>query len=73
LVAKKIIEEIKKSGIEVEEFDVETVDGMAEAALYMVMSTPTTILVNSGEEEIISWRGKIPDKNKIFELWQVSA
>ncbi len=43
-----------------EKFDIDTVDGMAEAAFYMVMSTPTILLCNDGGKEIASWRGEVP-------------
>jgi glutaredoxin len=67
--AKEALMEIKSErGVEVSEFDVETVDGMAEAAFYGIMTTPATVLVNSSGDEIISWRGVAPDKDKILRI-----
>ena len=67
--AKEAVMEIKtERDIEVCEFDVERVDGMAEAAYYGIMSTPAVVLVDNGGEEIISWRGIAPDKDTILRL-----
>jgi glutaredoxin len=67
--AKETVHEINSErGVEFSEFDVETVDGMAEAAYYGIMSTPSVVLVGTDEEEIISWRGVAPDKSKILKI-----
>jgi len=67
--AKAVIEELKaERRVEVSEFDVESIDGMAEAAYYGVMSTPSVVLVDRSGEEIMSWRGVAPDKQKIIQL-----
>ena len=67
--AKEIVSELNtEHGIDVAEFDVETVDGMAEAAYYGIMSTPSVVLVDGVGDEIISWRGVSPDKSKILNL-----
>lgn len=64
--AKKLGEEIEKEGkIKVEWFDITTVDGMAEASFYSVLSTPGLILVDDKGEEIAGWRGKVPTKAEI--------
>lgn len=66
--AKQICQELEKEGITIEYYDTDTVDGMAEGAFYSVMSTPTTVVVNSEDEELKSWRGKPPDKEAILLL-----
>jgi glutaredoxin len=40
--AKKVIKELENSGIPIEYFDTEEIDGMTEGSYYMVMATPTT-------------------------------
>jgi thioredoxin-related protein len=67
--AKETLKEIKSErDVDVSELDVETVDGMAEAAYYGIMSTPSIVLVNSSGDEIISWRGVVPDKDKVLRI-----
>ena len=53
--------------LEVQYYDVDTVDGLSEACLYQVMSTPTVILVSENKEEIESWRGMVPEIDYIRE------
>ena len=57
-------------GIMVKEFDIDNVDGMAEASFHSVMGTPTTIIVDDNDSEIISWRSQIPDKSQLMEVIQ---
>jgi thioredoxin-related protein len=53
--------------LEVQYYNVNTVDGLSEACLYQVMSTPTIILVSENKEEIESWRGMVPEIDYIRE------
>lgn len=53
--------------LEVQYYNVDTVDGLSEACLYQVMSTPTIILVSENKEEIESWRGMVPEIDYIRE------
>ena len=45
---------------EVEYYNVGESDGLAEAAFYGVMSTPSIILVNKEGREVTSWLGEVP-------------
>jgi|ETN01SMinimDraft_4_1059930.scaffolds.fasta_scaffold15261_3 glutaredoxin len=67
--AKKLVKELEESGIPVEYYDVEDVDGMTEGSFHMVMATPTTVLVNDSGDEVDSWRGAVPDAEKIREYF----
>ncbi|MFH1450612.1 MAG: thioredoxin family protein [archaeon] len=67
--AKKIAKELEESGIPVEYYDVEDVDGMTEGSFYMVMATPTAVLVDDSGKEIDSWRGQPPDADKVREYF----
>lgn len=59
--AKLVVDDVKKQkNAVVEIFDVDTVDGMAEAAFYTVMSTPTVLVCDTNDKEISSWRGEAP-------------
>lgn len=52
----------------VEFFDVGEVEGLAEAAFYGVMSTPSIVITDEMDKEITGWRGIVP---KIEELKRV--
>lgn len=67
--AKQLGGELKKEGkINVEFFNVDEADGLAEAQFYSVLATPSLILCRDDEdqEEIKSWRGECPDKESIL-------
>lgn len=63
--AKKVFTEIQECGIRCEEFDVDTVNGLAESAFYSVQSTPTIIIIDALCGEIASWRGFAPSADEI--------
>jgi len=70
--AKLLGDEVAKEGkMEVEFYDVEQADGLAEAQLYSVLATPTVVLCADGsdEEEIKSWRGEPPsNKDEVYNV-----
>lgn len=53
---------------EVEVYDVGDVDGLAEAAFFNVMSTPTVLVVDASGTEIAAWRGEAPTRSEITSL-----
>ncbi len=63
--AKEILAKI---GANYESFDIDTIDGMTEAAYYDVFSTPSILIFNEAGEEIKSWRGKPPQLEEIKEV-----
>ncbi|HUV72135.1 MAG TPA: thioredoxin family protein [Clostridia bacterium] len=60
--AKQVVVKLKtqNSKLKIEEFDVTTVDGMAEASFYTVMATPTILLCDNTGKILKDWRGQIP-------------
>jgi len=58
--AKKIGKEIGNE-LKVEYFNVDSVDGLAEASYHDIMTTPSVILVDQFDCEIKSWRGTYPN------------
>ena len=68
--AKEVAEELRKRGIVVQYFDVDTVDGRAEAMFYDVMGTPSTVLVDEKGNELMSWRGRVPDKQALLSAFE---
>ncbi len=66
--AKAIGELLKVRGVQVEYFDLDTADGLAEAAFYNIQATPT-ILVEDPEERIIArWAGDVPQLKEVEGL-----
>lgn len=66
--AKTLGEELKKEGsLEVEFFDVEEAEGLAEAQLYSILATPSLVLCEDDEDEteVQSWRGEAPGREEI--------
>jgi glutaredoxin len=65
--AKEIGTELKKEGVPVFNYDLDTIDGLAEAAFYSILSTPSIIIEDEEEREVISWRGVIPTLQEVKE------
>jgi hypothetical protein len=66
---KEIGTELKKEGIPVLNYDLDTIDGLAEAAFYSILSTPSLIIEDEKEEEVISWRGVVPTLQEVKQHW----
>ena len=64
--AKKIGKELADK-VEVEYCNIDTVDGLTEACMLNVMSTPTIVIVDNHDNETLSWRGTVPDIEEIKE------
>ena len=66
---KEIGNELKKQGVPVLNYDLDTIDGLAEAAFYSILSTPSLIIEDEEEEEVISWRGVAPTLQEVKQHW----
>lgn len=68
--AKQIVAEVrsKKSDVRIEEYDVTTVDGMAEASFYTVMATPTILVCDNGGKIIKGFSGEAPSIQELTSL-----
>lgn len=49
----------------VEVYDVGDVEGLAEAAFFNVMSTPTILVVDANGAEVAGWRGEAPEPARL--------
>ena len=49
-------------------YDVEALDGLAEASSWDVLVTPSVVIVDSGGREVASWRGRAPDPSELRAL-----
>ena len=66
--AKEVGNTLKNEGFEVMEYDIQTADGMAEAAFHSIQSTPVIILENSDENVIADFRGEIPTPQEVKDI-----
>ena len=64
--AKNTGKQLEKEA-EVQYFDVDTFDGLAEASYYDIASTPSIVVLDNNENEIKIWRGKTPRLEEIRE------
>jgi thioredoxin-related protein len=67
---KEIVKDLQKNGIIVQQFDVDSVDGRAEAMFYDVMGTPSLVLVDQKGNELTSWRSKVPDAQEVLKNFE---
>lgn len=68
--AKEIGRELKKEGIQVLNYDLDTIDGLAEASYHSVLSTPSLIVEDDEEKEVIGWRGAVPTLQEVKQYLQ---
>ena len=66
--AKEICTALHEKGFEVVFLDVDTPAGRDEVARHGVKALPTTILLDNAGNEMLSWRGNVPDKNVLDAL-----
>jgi glutaredoxin len=64
---KEIGTELKKEGVPVFNYDLDTIEGLAEASFYSILSTPSIVLEDEEEREVISWRGVVPTLQEVKE------
>lgn len=51
----------------VEFYNLDEVEGLAEGAFYGVLATPSIIVCEDQGKEIISWRGEVPSRQQLAE------
>jgi glutaredoxin len=62
---KEMGTELKKEGVPVLNYDLDTIDGLAEASFYSILSTPSIIIEDEEERELMSWRGVVPTLQEV--------
>lgn len=56
--------------LQIEEYDVATTKGLAEASFYSVMATPNLILCDNNGQEVWAWRDEVPPLKEILEKFK---
>lgn len=69
--AKEIGMELEKEGVPVFHYDLDTLDGLAEASFYSILSTPAFIIEDEEERELASWRGMVPTLQEIKQYLSI--
>jgi glutaredoxin len=64
---KEIGMELKKEGVPVLNYDLDTMEGLAEASFYSILSTPSIVIEDEEEKEVASWRGVVPTLREVKE------
>ena len=53
-----------KSKMEVEYWNITTAEGLAEAAMFNIMGTPSLVLTDDDDNELEVWRGEAPTEKE---------
>ncbi len=65
---KEIGLELSREGVPVYHYDLDTMDGLAEASYYSILSTPSLVIEDEDEREIMSWRGVVPTLQEVKQV-----
>lgn len=65
--AKELAAKLEARGVKVEYYNVESVEGMAEAGMHGILATPSIVVVEGEDEEIASWRGTVPEEEELVQ------
>ncbi len=66
--AKQLGAEIEQDGCSVLSYDIETVDGLAEATFFSVQATPTIIVEDADENVVADFRGQVPTREELLQI-----
>jgi len=71
--AKELVKElrIKNKELSIEEYDVTTVDGLAEASFYTVMATPSILVFDNEGKKVGDWRGEAPKTEEVMKILKI--
>ena len=59
-LAKKIGKKLEGQGANIDWFDLDEEIGLTEGVYFDVMATPTLILTDENDNELLAWRGEVP-------------
>lgn len=49
-------------------YNIDEMDGLAEASFHSVLATPSILVLDSGGKEVGGWRGEIPSASDVRNL-----
>ncbi len=65
-MAKKLKDNLREMNISVDDYNVGTTDGLAEATFYSVMALPTIVVEDDNENSVGEWRGNVPHIDEVL-------
>ena len=65
--AKELAKKLIEKGVDVNLYSLDEADGLAEASMYDVMSTPSIIVCDKEGSEERSFRGEVPSEEEILK------
>ncbi|HVN95297.1 MAG TPA: thioredoxin family protein [Syntrophorhabdaceae bacterium] len=69
-MAKKLRDTLQEQNVAVNDFNVGTTDGLAEATFYRVMALPTILIEDEAENSVQEWRGSVPHIDEVMNVVQ---
>jgi glutaredoxin len=66
-MAKRLKDLLIGQNIGVEDYNVDTAYGLAEATFYHVLAVPTVLIEDEGETIKGEWRGKVPEVEEVLD------
>ncbi|UCD71605.1 MAG: thioredoxin family protein [Syntrophobacterales bacterium] len=70
---KEVGNHLRMGGVRVIDYDLGTIEGLAEAAFYGVMATPTIIVEDENDNELAAWRGTVPTPQEVDEMLRANG
>jgi glutaredoxin len=67
-VAKKLKNTLEEQNIGVQDYNVETAEGLAEATYYRVMALPSIFVEDEAENWLGEWRGNVPGMEEVMSI-----
>lgn len=67
-MAKKLKDTLLEKNVDVNDFNVGTMDGLAEATFYRVMALPTILVEDDAENSLREWRGNVPHIDEVMNV-----
>lgn len=65
--AKELVKKIEHK-VNVEQHDIQTEDGLAEALEYGIMSTPSIVIIDNDDDVLGEWRSEVPSLEELNKI-----
>jgi len=65
---KKLKDNLRAKNVDVDDFNVETLEGLTEATYYRVMALPTIVVEDETENWVGEWRGNVPNVDEVLHV-----
>jgi hypothetical protein len=67
-LAKQLKDKLEEQDIGVQDYNVETAEGLAEATFYRVLALPTVFVEDDLENWLGEWRGDVPKIDEVMRI-----